>query len=98
MNSIPKLANRSHTRLEVIAGRPPDLVNPPKGCRFAPRCRYAQPKCFEHEPPLVQGENDGHFFRCWFPVGTPEGQFALQRNEQIRTARAAQPATAGGAA
>jgi oligopeptide/dipeptide ABC transporter ATP-binding protein len=97
MNSIPKLDNRSHTRLEVIAGRPPDLVNPPKGCKFAPRCRYAQPKCFEHEPPLVQGEDLGHFFRCWFPVGTPEGDFALQRNEQMRAARAKQAVAAGGA-
>jgi peptide/nickel transport system ATP-binding protein len=33
--SIPKLEDRSHTRLNAIAGRPPDLVNPPKGCRFA---------------------------------------------------------------
>ena len=35
LHSIPKLEDPSHTRLNVIAGRPPDLVNPPKGCRFS---------------------------------------------------------------
>ena len=38
----PSSSNPSHTRLEVIGGRPPDLVNPPPGCTFAPRCPYAQ--------------------------------------------------------
>jgi peptide/nickel transport system ATP-binding protein len=81
VNSIPKLEHHSHTRLDSIPGRPPDLVNPPKGCNFAPRCRYAQPRCIEEEPPLVEAETKGHFYRCWFPVGTPEGAEALARNE-----------------
>ncbi|MFZ4812072.1 MAG: ABC transporter ATP-binding protein, partial [Ilumatobacteraceae bacterium] len=51
--SIPKLEEASHTRLNVIPGRPPDLVNPPKGCRFAPRCPYVSHKCLEEEPPLT---------------------------------------------
>ena len=38
MASIPKLDDPTHTRLTTIPGRPPDLVNPPAGCRFAPRC------------------------------------------------------------
>jgi peptide/nickel transport system ATP-binding protein len=80
VRSIPKLENPSHTRLLVIPGRPPDLVNPPKGCNFAPRCRYAQPKCQEEEPPLTEAETPGHSYRCWYPVGTPEGQEALARN------------------
>ena len=80
LNSIPKLEHPSHTRLDAIPGRPPDLVNPPKGCNFAPRCPYVQPKCLEEEPPLVEGEHPGHLYRCWFPVGTPEGDEALARN------------------
>jgi peptide/nickel transport system ATP-binding protein len=80
MQSIPKLADRSHTRLHVIGGRPPQLINPTPGCRFAPRCPYAQDKCWAEEPPLVAGETPGHEFRCWFPVGTPEGKAALERN------------------
>jgi peptide/nickel transport system ATP-binding protein len=81
LRSIPKLENRSHTRLEVIPGRPPDLVNPPQGCNFSPRCPYAQERCFEEEPPLQPGTAAGHEFACWFPVGTPEGEEARRRNE-----------------
>jgi peptide/nickel transport system ATP-binding protein len=80
LKSIPKLENRSHTRLDTITGRPPDLINPPTGCNFAPRCPYAQPKCHEEEPPLRTADAAGHEFACWFPVGTPEGAEALQRN------------------
>jgi oligopeptide/dipeptide ABC transporter ATP-binding protein len=80
VSSIPKLEHRSHTRLEIIPGRPPDLVHPPKGCNFAPRCKYTQPKCLEEEPPLIAAETPGHLYRCWFPVDTPEGRDALARN------------------
>ena len=41
LKSVPRLENPSHTRLAVIGGRPPDLIAPPPGCRFAPRCPYA---------------------------------------------------------
>ncbi|HTN79009.1 MAG TPA: ABC transporter ATP-binding protein [Acidimicrobiales bacterium] len=83
LKSIPKLENHSHTRLQVIAGRPPDLINPPKGCRFSPRCIYAQDKCREEEPPLQEAETPGHLFACWFPVGSPEGAEALARNRAL---------------
>ena len=56
MRSIPKLDDPSHTRLATIPGRPPDLVHPPQGCRFAPRCAYARDKCRQDEPPLVQAD------------------------------------------
>ncbi len=80
LQSIPKLAAPSHTRLSAIGGRPPDLVNPPKGCKFAPRCPYVQPKCIEEDPPLVAAADPGHSFRCWFPVGTPESRAAFEAN------------------
>ena len=80
VNSIPKIEYASHTRLETIGGRPPDLVNPPKGCNFAPRCKYVQEKCIQEEPPLLQADTPGHFYRCWFPVGTPENAAALEAN------------------
>ncbi len=71
LNSIPKLEDRSHTRLSAIAGRPPDLVNPPKGCRFAPRCPYAAEKCINEEPPLIAtAEDPNHLYACWYPVGS----------------------------
>jgi oligopeptide/dipeptide ABC transporter ATP-binding protein len=70
LRSIPLLTAPSHTRLQAIPGRPPDLVNPPSGCKFAPRCPYVQDRCRQEEPPLVE-DQPGHAYRCWFPVGTP---------------------------
>ena len=70
--SIPRLDQPSHTRLAAITGRPPDLIDPPQGCRFAPRCQYARDKCHAEEPPLIEAEVPGHLYKCWFPVGTVE--------------------------
>ena len=52
-------------RLRAIPGSPPDLANPPKGCRFAPRCPYAKDICLEKEPPWVE-ISPGHFTKCHF--------------------------------
>ena len=68
LQSIPKLSDPSHTRLEAIPGRPPDIVNPPKGCKFAPRCKYAQDRCHEENPDLTEGPSGGHVYRCFYPV------------------------------
>jgi peptide/nickel transport system ATP-binding protein len=80
LRSVPRLENPSHTRLAVIGGRPPDLIAPPPGCRFAPRCPYAQARCHEVPPPLVEADTPGHWYRCWYPVGTDAGREALERN------------------
>jgi peptide/nickel transport system ATP-binding protein len=80
LQSIPKVEYPSHTRLNAIPGRPPDLVHQPTGCSFAPRCRYAQERCHQEAPPLREASTPGHTFACWFPVGTPEGRQALARN------------------
>ena len=89
MRSIPKLDLPSHSRLEAIGGRPPDLVDPPRGCRFAPRCPYAQPRCLAEEPPLTEIGSSGHFYRCWFPVGSDVWQEVnLRRREDPATTSA----------
>ncbi len=80
LKSIPKLSMPSHSKLDAIAGRPPDLVKPPLGCKFAARCPYAQPKCLSEEPPLVDPDIPGHAYRCFFPVGSAAGNDALTRN------------------
>jgi peptide/nickel transport system ATP-binding protein len=90
MQSIPKLEAPVHSRLNTIPGRPPDLVNPPSGCRFAPRCPYARDRCHAEEPPLVAAESPEHTFACWFPVGSPEYH---ERRAEL-TAGAAGPAGA----
>jgi oligopeptide/dipeptide ABC transporter ATP-binding protein len=71
LHSIPKLEMAKHTRLDAIGGRPPDLVNLPHGCKFAPRCPYAQDKCRAEEPQLLPDPEDpSHLVRCFFPVST----------------------------
>jgi peptide/nickel transport system ATP-binding protein len=80
LQSIPKVEYRSHTKLATIPGRPPNMIDPPKGCRFAPRCRYAQARCQEEEPELTPGISQGHVYRCFYPVGTAQGDEALARN------------------
>ncbi|MEZ5371717.1 MAG: ABC transporter ATP-binding protein [Microthrixaceae bacterium] len=76
--AIPKLEMAPHTRLVAIGGRPPDLVNPPEGCSFSPRCPYVQDRCRTEQPELVESPTTaGHFYACHFPVGSPE-------NDEIR--------------
>jgi peptide/nickel transport system ATP-binding protein len=72
LQSIPRLDQPSHSRLAVIPGRPPDLVNPPRGCRFAPRCAYARDRCLTEEPQLTVAESPDHVYACHYPVGSPE--------------------------
>jgi oligopeptide/dipeptide ABC transporter ATP-binding protein len=82
MRSIPKVEDASHTRLMAIPGRPPDLVNPPRGCRFAPRCAYARDKCRQEDPPLLPTSSPDHVYACWYPVGSPEFE---ERDAEIVT-------------
>ena len=58
-------------RLYNIPGQPPDLTSPPPGCKFAPRCRYAQDSCRASEPALTDA-GGAHLFRCFFPVGSAQ--------------------------
>jgi peptide/nickel transport system ATP-binding protein len=70
LGSIPKLDSDPTKALVTITGLPPDLTDPPFGCRFAPRCPYATQQCREQEPPL-SGEDPRHLFACWHPVDGP---------------------------
>jgi peptide/nickel transport system ATP-binding protein len=69
--ALPDKAAEAGERLYSIPGLPPDLVNPPKGCRFAARCRYVTDRCRDEEPVLT-GEVPGHEYRCFYPVGPSE--------------------------
>ena len=69
LRSIPKLEMAKHTRLDAIGGRPPDLVNLPEGCKFAPRCPYVQDRCIAEDPALTPDPADpSHLYACHFPV------------------------------
>lgn len=66
MTSIPRLDTPVGARLEAIAGAVPHPLNLPKGCKFAPRCKYATEKCMNEEPKLELAE-DNHLIRCFYP-------------------------------
>jgi peptide/nickel transport system ATP-binding protein len=70
IRSIPRidLAARAKSRLEAIPGVVPSLLNPPQGCRFAARCRYAMPACREAQPPL-RDVGGGHKVACVLEQG-----------------------------
>ncbi len=69
MQSMPNLDLPSHSVLTTIDGSPPSLIDPPPGCRFAPRCPAAIDVC-STEPP-VDGSDD-HWFRCHVPATAVE--------------------------
>lgn len=63
--ATPRL-NKTVERLEFIEGTPPDLINPPEGCRFCPRCKEAIEKCKYEEPLLkeVSKSSSPHLVAC----------------------------------
>ena len=68
LRTIPNI-ELAEQRLEAIPGSPPDLLNPPKGCPFWPRCSYAMEMCRLKIPPLMNiGAN--HLVRCFLYGGT----------------------------
>jgi len=66
IESLPRLGDKSERK--SIKGAPPNLLAPPKGCRFHIRCPYATQKCAEEEPPLVKILRDRHV-ACFHPLG-----------------------------
>ena len=64
LRSVPRLDETRKEKLDPIEGSPPDLVHPPRGCAFNPRCRWRVDQCLEEAPPLIMvGER--HFAACW---------------------------------
>ncbi len=62
--SLPEVGLRhDQTTLTGIPGRPPSLVNPPSGCRFAERCPFARAQCAQ--PPPFEEVAPGHHVACW---------------------------------
>jgi peptide/nickel transport system ATP-binding protein len=65
MDAIPRLENPPHTELRAIGGQPPDLIDLPPGCRFAPRCSYCTDPCLNQEPELERVVGKDHWVACW---------------------------------
>ena len=63
LNSAPSITG-PRRKLAPLKGEPPNLLKPPSGCRFHPRCPFASEKCANESPPLEEIE-PGHFVECW---------------------------------
>ena len=64
LRSIPKLNEKEHKKLVPIEGTPVDMLNPPKGCPFAPRCGSCMKICLR-EMPAYTDISDVHYSACW---------------------------------
>ena len=83
LGSLPRLDEVKMQRLTSIEGMPPDLVNPPPGCPFEPRCAFAQPRCKQERPGLeIVGAN--HRAACWVDV---RGLSSQKQEAQFSTTR-----------
>lgn len=67
LRSIPRLDMPRKMKLTPIEGMPPDLLAPPKGCPFAPRCAWVLDKCWEENPQLEPAARD-HHVACWVDI------------------------------
>ncbi len=71
--STPRLDEEGRERLVPIEGTPIDLLNPPQGCNFGPRCKSCMKICLRQKPPFAQVE-DGHISACWLHFKAPSGK------------------------
>lgn len=67
LHSMPRIDAEEYERLIPIDGTPVDMLNPPEGCGFAPRCEHCMKLCLHKEPP-VSDMGDGHTAKCWLRV------------------------------
>jgi oligopeptide transport system ATP-binding protein len=67
LRSMPRVDAQRYERLIPIEGTPVDMLNPPEGCPFAPRCEHTMKICLEKMPPYVE-LGEGHRSACWLRV------------------------------
>ena len=77
LRSTPSITG-PRRKLAPLEGEPPDLLAPPTGCRFHPRCPFATDQCVTEEPPLAE-VRPNHKVACWNHEDVPELEEALQR-------------------
>jgi len=66
MGAFPSIIG-AKKELYTLPGEPPDLLNPPTGCRFHPRCPRSTTQCQQETPPFIEHSPD-HFAACWHPM------------------------------
>jgi oligopeptide transport system ATP-binding protein len=82
--SVPRLDEQRHSELRTIEGAPPDLLNPPPGCPFMPRCAFARAICRTMPPLDPLAGNDAHRKACWVDVTDPREQAYAEKRRRIR--------------
>jgi len=85
--SVPRLDEQRHAQLKTIEGAPPNLINPPTGCPFMPRCAFARAICRTMPPLDPIGENSNHYKACWVDVTDPKEQAYAEKRRQARNER-----------
>ena len=68
LRSMPRVDAEEYERLIPIEGSPVDMLNPPEGCPFAPRCEHCMKICLEKMPPYVYLGGGNHRSACWLRV------------------------------
>lgn len=71
MTAFPSIEGEKQV-LKALPGEPPDLLNPPRGCRFHPRCDRASSKCKLQQPPF-ENIGEDHYLACWHPIEVSNG-------------------------
>lgn len=78
LSSTPSITG-PRRKLAPLQGEPPDLSDPPAGCRFHPRCPFAIEQCATDEPPLEVVNGETHTIACWNPGEVPESLYEMDR-------------------
>ena len=78
LRSVPKLNEKENTRLIAIEGTPVDMLNPPAGCPFAPRCPKCMKICLREMPPYTD-YSDVHYSACWL---NQKAEYGLSGKEE----------------
>ncbi len=91
LSSVPRLDEQHHAELRTIEGAPPDLLQPPPGCPFMPRCAFARAVCRTMPPLDAVAGNAQHRKACWVDVTDPKEQDYAnkRRNARLETLQAA---------
>jgi oligopeptide transport system ATP-binding protein len=84
LESVPRLDEKRHAELKTIEGAPPDLLKPPTGCPFMPRCFFARSICRTMPPLDPLAGNQAHHKACWVDVTDPKERAYAERRRQAR--------------
>jgi len=84
LGSVPRLDEKRTAELKTIEGAPPDLLKPPPGCPFMPRCAFARGICRTMPPLDPLSGNSAHHKACWVDVTDPREQAYADRRRQAR--------------